>query len=209
MIALTKNIRLLISSDMRYSAEHKQQTRERIVRAASKTFRKKGAQGIAIADLMKELRLTHGGFYRHFSSKQQLFVEALTKALGEGEIFLKRATERAKKGKELNSIIEMYLNNVHCLDTTSGCPMAALASEVARQPKAVRQAFDRGLRMFISKVVPFVPGKSVKERELKAHVLFSGMMGALNMARAVSDEALREEILKSSREMYIQAFCNP
>ena len=193
---------------MRYEAGHKEATRERILKAASQGFRKKGADGVAIADLMDELKLTHGGFYRHFKNKQQLFIEALKQALGEGKDFLKMATEDAPKGKELNGIIEMYLSAEHCMDVQNGCPMAALSAEVARQPKAVRMAFDQAIGKFISQVVPFVPGKSVKERETKARVLFSGMVGTLTMARAISDTAAREELLRSSREMYIQTFCN-
>jgi len=194
---------------MRYRAGHKQETREQIVRTASQRFRKEGAEGVAIPDLMQDLQLTHGGFYRHFNSKQQLFIEAMNKAFEDGEVFLKLATEHAPKGEELKGIIDRYLSMEHCLDVQNGCPVAALSGEVGRQPKSVRTAFDRAIRTFISRVVPFVPGKSVKDRERKAGVLFSGMVGALSMARAVSDPKLRAEILKSSREMYIQTFCKP
>jgi len=193
---------------MRYPAGHKQETREQIVRTASRRFRKKGAEGVAINDLMRELQLTHGGFYRHFGSKQQLFIAALQKAFEDGLVFLRQATEHAPKGKELNGIIQRYLSTEHCLNVENGCPMAALSTEVGRQPKSVRLAFDRSMGAFVSRVARFVPGKSMKKRKLKAHVLFSGMVGAISMARAVSDPKLREEILKSSREMYIQAFCN-
>ncbi len=192
---------------MRYGTDHKQETREQIVRTASRQFRKKGGEGVAIADLMQELRLTHGGFYRHFSSKQHLFVEALKKAFADGDAFLKWATENAPKGEELKRIIERYLSMEHCKEVENGCPVAALSTEMGRQPKSVRIAFDRGIRTFVSRVAAFIPGASVKERELKAHVLFSGMVGTLSMARTVTDPKMREQILKSSRDMYIQAFC--
>jgi TetR/AcrR family transcriptional repressor of nem operon len=194
---------------MRYTSGHKEITRERILRAASEGFRKKGADGVAISDLMEELQLTHGGFYRHFKNKEQLFVEALKKAIGDGEHFLKSATENSPKGKELHGIIATYLSLEHCADVQHGCPVAALATEVARQPKAVRSAFDQAIAAFISLVAPYVPGKSIKERESKARILFSGMVGIISMARAISDVAAREELLKSSRDMYIQAFCSP
>ena len=192
---------------MRYRSGHKEQTRDQIVRTASQRFRKKGTEGVAIADIMEELKLTHGGFYRHFGSKQQLFIEALKKAFEDGEDFIKRATERAPKGHELRTMIEMYLSVEHCSDVEHGCPVAALSAEVGRQPKAVRVAFDRAIKGFVSKVAPFVPGDSVEDREKKAHVLFSGMVGALSMARATSDKTFQEELLKSSQEMFIRAFC--
>ncbi|MCI0415793.1 TetR/AcrR family transcriptional regulator [bacterium] len=192
---------------MRYRTGHKQETRDQIVRTASQRFRKKGAEGVAISDIMHELRLTHGGFYRHFNSKQQLFVEALKKAFEDGEVFLRKATEHAPKGQELRNIIERYLSVEHCLNVSSGCPVAALSAEVGRQPKAVRLAFDRAINLFVSRVARFVPGESVKERERKAGVLFAGMVGALSMARATSDTTMRDELLGSAREMYIRTFC--
>ena len=89
---------------MRYSPEHKQETHERIVRAASRQFRGRGADGIAIADLMKKLQLTHGGFYRHFGSKEQLLVEAVTKALEETAGRIQDAVVNGQAGCELRII---------------------------------------------------------------------------------------------------------
>lgn len=192
---------------MRYRSGHKQQTREQIVHAASRRFRKSGAKGVAIADLMQELRLTHGGFYRHFNSKEQLFAEALNSGFEEAADRITRATENARKGQELSAVIETYLSAKHCEDRSGGCPVAALTAEMPHHPKAVRIAFDRTINKYISRLSHFVSGKTEKERNLKALVLLSGMAGTLNLARAVKDQALRNNILHSARESYIQSFC--
>jgi TetR/AcrR family transcriptional regulator, transcriptional repressor for nem operon len=107
---------------VRYSADHKQQTRERIVRAAARRFRSRGTEGAAIGDLMRDLRLTHGGFYRHFASKEDLVAEAFERALTEMGDRAIAAIQRAPKGKEMQALIETYLDPDHCDDIAGGCP---------------------------------------------------------------------------------------
>ena len=190
---------------MRYSAEHKQETRERIVHAAARRFRKAGA-GVGIGQLMKTLKMTHGGFYRHFDSKDDLLVAALVESFGEMRGHLGDAIAGAAPGHELEAIIETYLSERHCADAAGGCPVASLASEIARQPRAVRAAFDKAILHVTATMSKYMPGKSEEERRRKAGVLFSGMSGTLAVARAVSDEQLRRNLLAAARTTYIEAF---
>ena len=190
---------------MRYPAEHKQETRERIVHAASRRFRRAGA-GVGIGQLMKTLKMTHGGFYRHFKSKSDLLDAALTKGFEEMRARMSAAVAAAPSGHELEAIIETYLSEQHCADTAGGCPVAALASEIARQPRAVRAGFDRAIQEATSSVARFMSGATEEERRRKAGVLFSGMSGTLAVARAVSDEDLRRRILSAARRIYVEAF---
>jgi len=192
---------------MRYSAEHKQETRERIVRAASRHFRGRGGEGVAIAELMRKLHLTHGGFYRHFESKEQLFAEAVAKSFEDVRAKFTDAVEQGLPGGELKIIIEHYLSLEHCAHPDSGCPIAALASEIARYPRAVRSKIDRAMRDHLKRMARFLPGATDKERQRNALVLFSGMGGALTLARSVADEDLRQSILQAAREFYLKAFC--
>lgn len=189
---------------MRYPADHKQETRERIVQTASRRFRKGGA-GVGIQELMKSLKLTHGGFYRHFQSKEELFAEALEKSMDETAARMARIAE-ASSGHELEAIVRAYLSDEHCADTSGGCAIAALTADVARQPPPVRAALDRGLRRHAGSLARFVPGATVKEREQRALALLSGMAGALSTARAVSDERMRREVLEQARAMFLRAF---
>src|SRR5712692_4234286 len=115
---------------MRYPVEHKERTHRRIVRAASRQLRGRGGEGVPIANLMRELHLTHGGFYRHFSSKEQLYTEAIADGFEDVGAMLVRAAEQAPRGYEMQAIIDTYLSEQHCEKAADGCPFAALVSEI-------------------------------------------------------------------------------
>ena len=131
---------IICSYGMRYPADHKQQTRERIVRAASRRFRSRGTDGAAIAELMRDLRLTHGGFYRHFGSKEGLVAEAFEAALREWSDRAVAAIGKAPPGAEMQALIDSSLDPGHCEDLAGGCPVAALASRwhAGRKERAAR-----------------------------------------------------------------------
>ena len=192
---------------MRYSEKHKEQTRERIVRTASRRFRGKGEGNVAIADLMQELKLTHGGFYRHFASKEDLFAESIGKAFEEAAAGMRRRLKDARSGSELKLVIETYLSPEHCEHTAEGCPLAALATEVARHPRAVRSRFDKAVENLSDRLSKFIKGSTEDEKHRNVAVLFSGMAGALNLARAVADDETRQRILQDARDFYIRSFC--
>ena len=190
---------------MRYSADHKQQTRDRIVRAASRRFRSRGTEGAAIADLMRDLRLTHGGFYRHFGSKEGLVVEAFEAAIKEWGDRVETAIEKAPPGGEMQALIETYLDLRHCADIADGCPVAALASEIARRPAGSRGPFLQALRAHVRRMERYMPGRTVEERRQKTIALFTGMAGTLTVARAFTDEQDRRNILDGAKKFYLAA----
>ncbi|MEM7132978.1 MAG: TetR/AcrR family transcriptional regulator [Chloroflexota bacterium] len=191
---------------MRYSKDHKLQTREKMVQVASRKFRQEGFDGVSIGDLMAELKLTHGGFYRHFSTKEQLYTEALTCSIGDAQT---RIAERAELDGDLtlHRVITAYLSSEHCAGIADGCPVAALSAEVARQSASVQSTFDEALAVYMETFLPLMPGKNETERKQQFLVLFSGMAGALSAARAASDPRLRQSILESARDFYIETFC--
>ena len=193
---------------MRYPEEQKQDTHDRIVRAAARRFRSNGETNVAIVDLMHDLKLTHGGFYKHFNSKQDLFVESIDKAFEEAADKLQGEIQAARPGQELRNIIEAYLSPEHCASAGEGCPVAALASEIARQPRAVRARFDKAVRDHASRFAKYLPGSTDGEKRRNFAILFSGMSGALNLARAVSDEDMRKRILEGAKEFYLRSFCS-
>jgi len=193
---------------MRYSTEHKQETRERIVLTASRHLRRRGGKGVGIADLMSNLDLTHGGFYKHFDSKQQLLAEAIAKAFDETEARFTEAVSKAKPGTELKTLIENYLSLEHCANPGEGCPMAALASEIGRFPRAVRTEIDRAIKRRVKRTARFLPGATEKERERNCMALLSGLIGTVNVARALVDPEARKAVLEASKDFYIKSFCN-
>lgn len=190
---------------MRYPREHKQETRERIVRAAARRFRSRGTEGATIGTLMHDLRLTHGGFYRHFDSKEELFIEAFGESLEELSRKMLSALENVPRGGELKALINRYLDTEHSDDVAGGCPVAALATEVARRPPKTRVALLQILKNHMAKAAKFIPGATEAERERKARVLFSGMAGTLNLARVIVDEDQRRRFLEDAKKFYFEA----
>ena len=190
---------------MRYGPGHKEHTRDRIVRAAARRFRSRGTEGAAISDLMRDLRLTHGGFYRHFDSKEALVAaafEAALKDMGDRAI---AAMEHAPKGSEMQALIDSYLDVKHCDDLAGGCPIAALAPEIARRPKGARAPFLQALRTHVRRMESYMPGATADERRGKAIALFTGMAGTLSVARAFTDEQDRRGILEGAKKFYLDA----
>jgi TetR/AcrR family transcriptional repressor of nem operon len=190
---------------MRYPTERKQETRERIIRAAARRFRGRGAEGVVIADMMQELRLTHGGFYRHFDSKEALFAEAVSDAVQRFSDNLTAVAEKAPRGRELQALIDAYLSVEHCNDTANGCPVAALASELARQRGLARSAFRRAVQRHITQVARFFPGRTPQARQLRAVMVLTGMAGTLSAARAVANGPGRRRLLNAARIFYVNA----
>lgn len=190
---------------MRYPSDHKERVRAQIVRAASRRFRREGSQGVGIADLMRELQLTHGGFYRHFSGKEQLFSEALMASIEHLQTRMIEVAEVAGPDRAAEAIVRRYLSAEHCANVDEGCPLAALSAEIARHPKGTRAAFDRILRSHLATMGRFMPGRTRAEREQTAVALFAGMAGVLAVARAAADPALRDAILEQGRALYIKA----
>ncbi len=192
---------------MRYSAEHKRETHDRIVRTASRHLRRRGHKGVAIADLMSKMDLTHGGFYKHFNSKEQLLAEAITKAFEETESRFTEVVSKAKPGTELRTLIELYLSLEHCASPGEGCPVAALASEIGRLPRIVRAEIDRAIKRRVERTARFLPGATEKERERNCMALLSGLVGTMSVARALDDPKARKAVLDASKDFYIKSFC--
>jgi TetR/AcrR family transcriptional repressor of nem operon len=190
---------------MRYPPGHKERTRERIIRAAARRFRSRGSEGAAIGDLMRDLRLTHGGFYRHFGSKEDLFVEAFRRSLQDVARRMSSAAEHAPRGAELKAIIDAYLDLGHCDKPADGCPFAALAPELTRRPLRARAALLRVVRSFVAELARYVPGATDDERQRKARMLFSGMAGTLTVARIMPDREQRRRILDDAKKFYRDA----
>ncbi len=190
---------------MRYPPEHKEQTHERIVNAAARRFRSRGGEGAAIADLMRDLRLTHGGFYRHFDSKEDLFAEAFAHSIDEMADGMVSIADHAAPGTGAKALIEGYFSIEHCADVAGGCPVAALAAEIARRPRRSRGPLLKALGRLITRMAVYMPGASEEERMRKAMMLFSGMHGTLTIARAIVDDHERRRFLDHAKTFYLEA----
>lgn len=191
---------------MRYPAEQKSQNHDRIVDAAARSFRECGSAGQGIANLMKDLGLTHGGFYKHFESKEDLYAAAIQKGFEQSGDRMVAVAQAAPKGQQLRAIIEDYLSVEHLELVGDGCTLAALAPEIGRQPALVRSRINGAMRAYMNRVLPFLPGRTAAEKRKQFFVLIPSMAGVLMTARAMADQSVREEILAAARTFYTEAF---
>jgi TetR/AcrR family transcriptional repressor of nem operon len=185
---------------MGYSKAQKAKTHERIVKLASKRFREEGLAGIGIAELMKEAGLTVGGFYKHFDSRDDLVAEAVSSAFGGW----KRRVEAAKSGGaplSYEKLIDEYLNEAHRDNPGTGCAFSALAPEIARSDKRIRALTSEQVRNDIQLIATLLPGRDKRTARSRAILIFSALVGAMSLARAVSNEALSREILETVGEL--------
>lgn len=182
---------------MRVSREKAAENRERIIEVASKLFRERGFDGIGVADLMKSAGLTHGGFYGNFESKDDLILQACTRALDQSTDTLKKVVEHGGKDA-LNTIATTYLSPAHRDHPGAGCALAALGAEVARTCSPVRAAFTKAIRSAVELLTQIVPGKSKRAKRERSLAVYSSLVGALVLSRAVDDPDLSAEILQAT-----------
>ena len=184
---------------MKVSREQAGRNRARIIEAAAQLFRERGFEGIGVADLMKEAGLTHGGFYGHFSSKDDLIAEAAALALTRSLALLSHFPERTS-GDPLAAIAGAYLSTQHRDDPGTGCLLAALGSDVSRQGPAVRRAVTDHTRAAVELLTKLVPGKAKAARRQKAISTYATLVGAMVIARAVDNRKLSDEILEAAQK---------
>src|SRR5271156_1245521 len=180
---------------LRVSREKATETRERILDAASGLFRVKGFGGIGVADIMKAADLTHGGFYGHFSSKDDLVGQASKRTMARAAENWSKVTA-SDPAKPFIALLDHYLSCRHRDDPGHGCAFAALGNDAARSGKAVRKAFAEGLAPLIDILAQSIPGKSKAARRRKAVAAMATLVGALTMARAVEGTPLSDEMLE-------------
>jgi TetR/AcrR family transcriptional repressor of nem operon len=191
---------------MRYSSEHKAQNHENILSVAARSFREHGGDTSGIGTVMKKVGLTKGGFYRHFESKDDLFVEAVARAFDEMGNGMLKVANSAPEGHALRAMIEHYLSTRHANSPGVGCVVAALGPELARKPLSVRKRIEASLDAYRERLLPFVPGQTREEKLEKCKLLFSSMAGVLMMARITSDPKKREQRLMEGRNFFIKSF---
>jgi len=183
---------------MRVSRAKAEENHARIIETAGKLFRQNGYDGIGVSDLMRAAGLTHGGFYGHFRSKDDLAAQAVAKALeGSRERWRKRVAQNP--ANPVGAIVSRYLSEVHRIDMAEGCPIAALASDTARQSDSVRRSYEEGVKALVEILAEAMPQETAVERRSAALAAFSALVGSLILSRAVLSEEFSNEILDATR----------
>jgi TetR/AcrR family transcriptional repressor of nem operon len=181
---------------MRQSREEKAKTHERIVEIASARIREAGIEGPGVAEIMQAAGLTHGGFYKHFGSRDDLVAEAADRAFADSERAVQEVTAAAED--PFAAFVDWYVSTQHRDDPATGCPVVALGGDVPRADERVRAAYGRQVERYLENLVRFLGGGDNGRR--RATVVLSTLVGSVVLARAIDDEALSDEILRDVRE---------
>lgn len=185
---------------MRYDANHKAETRKKVVKAAAAMLRAKGVDGIGVAEIMAEVGLTHGGFYAHFPSKTALVAAALEEAFDQSRRRYARMGEGVGPARQLDQFIDTYVSAAHRDRPEGGCPVAALATDIRRQAPEVRETFDDGLRGIIRRLAGLIPAGPEDEREALAASAFAEMVGVVALSRTLADVTYSDRLLAEARQ---------
>ena len=182
---------------MRVSKQAAAENRRRILTAAARLFREHGIDGAGVDAITEAAGLTHGAFYSQFASKEAVVVEALRLVLDESNELWAQGASGTDKRTALDRIIDGYLSPRHRNALGKGCAVAALGSDLPRQPKKVREVFRKRLEEGLGVLAGLVPGKAASQRHDVAIQLFSAMVGGLILARAVDEDSLSRRILRT------------
>lgn len=183
---------------MRVSREKFAENREKILAVAGVLFRERGFEGTGVAEIMKAAGLTHGGFYGHFESKEDLALEVSRKLIERVKI---RWCEliAAAPDRPLEALLDHYLSRCSVDDPGGSCVFASLVQEVSRSRGAVRETFNDGLSDLVEILSEIVPGSTSEERRDKGFTTLSSMMGAVILARAVESRELSDSFLFTAK----------
>jgi TetR/AcrR family transcriptional regulator, transcriptional repressor for nem operon len=191
---------------MRYRPEHKAEIHQKIVKDASRRIRNEGITGAAVSAVMQDAGLTHGGFYKHFGSKDELLMESLSEAFRDIADRLAQAAEQSQPETAWKAIVKTYLSLEYCDHLEYGCPLTALAPELARIDQAMKPWIFEELKKYRSRMLPFMPGRRTADKERAFFAMFSTMVGAVEIARMLPEPVMREKVLASARDLLLRSF---
>jgi AcrR family transcriptional regulator len=182
------------------------ETRERILRAAAARFRRQGYVETSVNQVMRDAGLTHGGFYAHFPSKDDLFAEAVRRATDESGDGLESPLEGLQGAAWVEAWVDAYLSDAHCEHSERGCPMPSLMPEVARAGSGASAAFVAGLARRLERLCPRLPFER-KEAERRAMSAYAHMAGAVMLSRTLDSESsarLRRDVARAVKELLLE-----
>lgn len=185
---------------MGHSQADKARNKERILEVAATQLRELGLDGVSISDLMKAVDLTHGGFYGHFASRDDLVAAALDKALTDGEASAVQSS--SKKGERtLKSVANSYLSKIHRDNPNSGCAVSALSGDVARSNDQNREIMSKHLAKYFDNMQDVIGDGGSRELAIS---LMCMMVGAVTLSRVMTDTNRSDEILQAARRSMLQ-----
>ena len=186
---------------MRYSPDHKETTRRRILEVAGRRFKQDGIDGVGVATLMSDAGLTNGAFYGHFASKEDLVANVLADQLrAQRRSFDDQPSDRAG----LEAFVRSYLSPKHRDQLAGGCPSAALLDEIARRPNETRNVFTAEVMGVVDDIAARLDPTDVESARANALTIFGLMVGTLQLARALTDRDLSDQLLARAEKTTLQ-----
>jgi len=185
---------------MRYTDTHKDETKKKLLQIAAIALRKKGPERLGVADVMSAAGLTHGGFYAHFKSKDDLLSEALGEAFAQGRRRAVRVVEGLPPKHALAHYIDFYVSATHRDHPENGCPITALNSDPRRQSKKFRAAFDAGVKSLAGGLAQWITACGIADGEKLAPSVLAAMAGAVSLSRTIIDPELSSDLLTTARD---------
>jgi TetR/AcrR family transcriptional repressor of nem operon len=189
---------------MRYDEDHKQRTREKVLNAAARTIRAEGPDRIGVAAIMAEAGLTHGGFYAHFGSKEELVTEAIRQMFVDASARRSAWVDGKPPREGLRDYVKFYLSRAHRDGRGDGCPLTALATDLPRLPQPAKAVFGEGVERMTQSMADLLAAIDWPDPQGAASGLVSEMVGAVSLARSVADGAQSDRILKCARDEIIR-----
>lgn len=189
---------------MRYDSEHKQKTRAKVLQVAAQAIRADGPDRVGVAGIMAEAGLTHGGFYAHFASKEELIAAAIGQMFEEGQARLLRETEDREVAEGLGAYIDFYLSKKHRDARNFGCPIAALSSDLPRLSDAARVQFAAGVQRQVESLAERLATLGQAHAEAAARSMVAELVGALSLARIEPVAKRSDAMLAASRHQLKQ-----
>jgi TetR/AcrR family transcriptional repressor of nem operon len=184
---------------MRYAQNHKEETHKAILKIAASHLRENGPDRVSVASVMKAAGLTHGGFYAHFKSKDALLIEALHDTFARSRRRVTRLLDGLPPRHALATYIDFYVAQTHRDNPANGCPITALNSDMPRQSKKFRAAFEAGVKGLVGLIAKLMQDAGIADAQALAPSIFAAMAGAVSLSRTISDPTLSSEFLATTR----------
>lgn len=184
---------------MRYADTHKDETHKALLKVAAVQLRAKGPDRLSVTSVMKAAGLTHGGFYAHFKSKDALLNETLGEIFGKSRRRVERLLEGLPPKHALATYVDFYVAPTHRDDPANGCALTALNSDMPRQSKKFRAAYEAGVKSLAGFLAERMTAAGIADAGKLAPSILAAMAGAVSMSRTISDPELSDELLASTR----------
>jgi TetR/AcrR family transcriptional repressor of nem operon len=190
---------------MRRTKQQTTETRQQIVKSASALFRERGVDGVSVAEVVDKAGLTHGGFYKHFESKEALLTEAIADAFANSMCAWEETiAKQADNQLTIQALINLYLSENHLNDTAFGCPAAALGTEIARHEGGTKKCFAEGIKGMIGAFEKQLEGKNASDRKDLAVATVACLVGTMMIARCAENDKTAQSYTEASNKTLLR-----